>query len=251
VFVGRGPRYSRQEARNAIAGSRSWAEALRRLGKCQSGGGHLVLRKYADIWGIRTHHFDPYAAARGAGRRKRKPLEEILVERCTFSRKHLKQRLYEAGLKRPICELCGQGEIWRGKVMGMIIDHINGVNDDHRLENLQIVCPNCAATLDTHCARGRRLTRSEQECVRCGKSFRPKYSSQRYCSRECGTRWDRSGIPRPGARRVDRPPYAQLLREVRAIGFSATGRRSGVSDNAVRKWIRAYEREMDTERRAA
>ena len=133
----------------------------------------------------------------------------------------------------------------------MIIDHINGVNDDHRLENLQIVCPNCAATLDTHCARGRRLTRSEQECVRCGKSFRPKYSSQRYCSRECGTRWDRSGIPRPGARRVDRPPYAQLLREVRAIGFSATGRRSGVSDNAVRKWIRAYEREMDTERRAA
>jgi len=32
---------------------------------------------------------------------------------------------------------------------------------------------------------------------------------------------------------------------VRAIGFSATGRRNSVSDNAVRKWMRAYEREQE------
>jgi transposase-like protein len=43
---------------------------------------------------------------------------------------------------------------------------------------------------------------------------------------------------------VDRPPYSQLLREVRAIGFSATGRRYGVTDNAIRKWLRQYEREL-------
>ena len=142
-----------------------------------------------------------------------------------------------------MCELCGQGELWKGRVMGLILDHINGVSDDHRLENLRIVCPNCAATLDTHCARKRRLTRVEQQCLRCGKSFRPRDGRQRYCSRECGMRWDRSGVPRPGARKVDRPPYTQLLREVRAIGYSATGRRYGVTDNAVRKWIRQYERE--------
>ena len=64
----------------------------------------------------------------------------------------------------------------------MILDHINGVSDDHRLENLRIVCPNCAATLDTHCARGRRITRSEQTCMRCRGTFRPKTASQRYCS---------------------------------------------------------------------
>ena len=34
-----------------------------------------------------------------------------------------------------------------GAPHGLILDHINGVHDDHRLENLQIVCPNCAATL--------------------------------------------------------------------------------------------------------
>jgi hypothetical protein len=183
--------------------------------------------------------------------KRRRPLEEILVENSSYSRNHLKERLYESGLKRPICELCGQGELWRGAVMGMILDHANGVADDNRLENLRVVCPNCAATLDTHCARKRRLTRAEQACVRCGRSFAPRYRRQRYCSRECGSRWDRSGLARPGARRVDRPPHAQLIREVNAIGFLATGRRYGVSDDAIRKWIKQYEQELAAAEEAA
>jgi hypothetical protein len=244
VFVLRGPRYSEAEARQAIAASFSWSEALRRLGMCHSGGAHEVLKKYARLWGIPSDHFDPYAAVRGSGRRTRRPLEEILVEGSTFARNHLKERLYETGLKHPICELCGQGELWRGRRMGLILDHVNGVSNDNRLENLRIVCPNCAATLDTHCARGRKVIRAEQTCLRCGGAFRPRYRRQRYCSRECGTRWDRKGVPRPGARRVERPPYPQLVREVQALGFSGTGRRYGVSDNAVRKWLTSYEREL-------
>jgi transposase-like protein len=31
---------------------------------------------------------------------------------------------------------------------------------------------------------------------------------------------------------------------VTAMGWSAVGRRYGVSDNAVRKWVRWYEQEM-------
>jgi hypothetical protein len=245
MFVSRGPRYSEDEARTAIAESLSCSEALRRLGMCPTGGSHHILNKYAAIWGISTKHWDPYAAVRGQGSKRRRPIEDILVQHSSFSRNHLKERLYAEGLKTPVCELCGQGEVWRGRVMGLILDHINGVSDDHRLSNLRIVCPNCAATLDTHCARKRRVTRAEQQCLRCGKSFRPRDSRQRYCSRECGSRWDRSGIPRPSTRKVDRPPYQQLLREVRAIGFLATGRRYGVTDNAIRKWLRQYEREIE------
>ena len=243
MFVSNGPRYKAQEATVAIAASRSWSEALRRLGMCQTGGAHATLRKYAGLWGIATDHFDPYANVRGKGAARRRPLNEILVEHSTFSRNHLKERLYEEGLKRPLCELCGQDEHWKGGVMSLILDHVNGVSDDHRLANLRIVCPNCAATLDTHCARKRRLIRVEQDCVRCGRPFRPRYRRQRYCSRECGMRWDRSGVARPASRKVDRPPYSQLLREVHAIGFSATGRRYGVTDNAIRKWLRQYELE--------
>lgn len=243
MFVSRGPRYSEAEARSAIRHSMSCSEALRRLGMCTTGGSHAILKKYAEKWGISTAHWDPYAAVRGQGHRRRRPLEEILVQHSRFSRNHLKERLYAERVKQPLCELCGQGEVWCGRVMGLILDHVNGVSDDNRLENLRIVCPNCAATLDTHCARKRRLTRVEQECLRCGRSFRPRDNRQRYCSRECGMRWDRSGVPRPGARKVDRPPYQQLLREVQSIGYLATGRRYGVTDNAIRKWIKQYESE--------
>src|SRR3954462_14763862 len=131
----RGPGFTEEAARAAIAESKSWTEALRRLGYCPSGGNPATLKKYAVIWRISTDHFDPY---RGVMERIRKPglsLEEILVEHSTYSRSNLKRRLYEAGLKRPRCEMCGQGEIWRGRHMSMILDHMNGVRNDNRLEN--------------------------------------------------------------------------------------------------------------------
>jgi HNH endonuclease len=179
----RSPRYSETEARAAIAGSVSWAEALRRLGMCDSGGADLILRKYAAIWGIQTEHFDPYARART---RQNTPLEEILVRGSTFSRGHLKRRLLREGVKQPICELCGQGVLWRGRRMSLVLDHINGVRDDHRLENLRILCSNCNATLDTHCGRNKPRLMPERECPRCGSVFTPDRDGQRYCSRACG-----------------------------------------------------------------
>jgi len=157
----------------------------------------------------------------------------------------LPDRLYLAGLKTPICELCGQGAIWRGRRMGLILDHVNGVRDDNRLENLRIVCPNCAATLDTHCGRKNRDEAPDRECLHCGATFRPKYPRHRYCSRACGMRAPspNRGVPNPTMRCVERPPYDVLLREIAETSWSAVGRRYGVSDNAVRKWVRQYERE--------
>ncbi len=48
-------------------------------------------------------------------------------------------------------------------------------------------------------------------------------------------------------RRADRPPYAQLLREIKRTSYLAVGRNYGVSDNAIRKWVRFYENEMARE----
>ena len=80
----------------------------------------------------------------------------------------------------------------------------------------------------------------------CGRRrFIPTTLEQRYCSQACGTRAPapNRGVPNPQRRRVERPPHDQLLREIEASSWSAVGRRYGVSDNAVRKWVRQYERE--------
>lgn len=55
------------------------------------------------------------------------------------------------------------------------------------------------------------------------------------------------GIPRPETRKVGRPPYEQLVEEIEASSYLAVGRKYGVSDNAVRKWVRFYERQMERE----
>lgn len=242
-------RYSRAELEEAVAASRSWAETLRRLGYCPTGNGSVTVKKRVREWGISTAHFDPYAANREASRRK-KPLDEILVEGSDYSRGSLKRRLFDEGLKERKCEMCGQGEEWNGRIMSLILDHINGIRDDNRLENLRILCPNCAATLDTHCGRKNRIEVEPRNCVRCGDEFTPRDSRHRYCSRYCGSRWDRSGVKRPGARKAKRPPHKQLLQEIDELGYLATGRLYGVSDNAVRKWVREYEREAAVARGA-
>ena len=223
----------------------SYAEALRWMGMCASGGGTATLRKWAARWGISTRHFDPYASQRGLRRREAVPLAEVMVENSNYSRGHLKKRLYDEGLKQRACELCGQGELWYGKRISLILDHINGDGRDNRLENLRIVCPNCAATLDTHC--GRKLRLVPIPCARCGREFPPKYSAQRYCSRQCGQLADRASRrdPRPHTRKVPRPTYEQLKQDLAHMSWLAVGRKYGVSDNAVRKWMRWYERDAE------
>jgi len=241
VFV---PRYTEIEAREAVAASFSYAEALRRLALCPTGGNASLLKKWLARWAIDASHFD-MRARRSDRVQAAKPLAEILVEGSTYARSNLKARLYAEGLKTPVCELCGQGAIWRGRAIGLILDHANGVRDDNRLENLRIVCPNCAATLDTHCGRKNRLEAAERSCLLCGSRFLARTPRQRYCSRACGTRAPNAsrGIPKPERRRVERPPYEQRVREIADTSYVAVGRKYGVSDNAIRKWVRQYERE--------
>lgn len=213
-----------------------------------AGGNHRTIRRYAEeVWRIPVDHFDAGAARRSPLRRDPAPLDEVLVEGSRYQRARLKERLYDAGLKERRCELCGQGELWHGRRMSLILDHVNGVADDNRLANLRIVCANCNATLDTHCGRNTALPPVERTCQRCGGPFRPRSQRQRYCSRACGQRAPRRRGPQPAARRAERPPYAQLVAEIAELGYVGVGRRYGVSDNAIRKWRLEYERDAAPE----
>jgi len=218
---------TKEEIVAAVSQSYSYTEVLRKLKKSPSGSAHIAIKLEIECLGMSVSHFDRYRSFRdekghfliGA---PALPLSEVMTEASTYSRGALKARLYKEGLKTPICEICGQDENWKGVKIALILDHINGVRNDHRLENLRIVCPNCNAGLPTHCGRKHPVGWVKPESERIDK---------------------RIGNHKPilTTRKIERPPYEQLLQEIRDLGYVGTGRRYGVTDNSIRKWVRNYE----------
>ncbi|HEY2260148.1 MAG TPA: HNH endonuclease signature motif containing protein [Solirubrobacteraceae bacterium] len=99
------------------------------------------------------------AVGRGAvvARPASTPIDELCVADTYRGRFNLKARLVKAGLKESRCERCGL-ESWRGEPITLALHHVNGVRNDNRLENLQLLCPNCHSQTDTYAGRngGRR-----------------------------------------------------------------------------------------------
>jgi DNA-binding CsgD family transcriptional regulator/5-methylcytosine-specific restriction endonuclease McrA len=83
------------------------------------------------------------------------PIGELLVADTYRGRYNLKLRLLREGLKENRCERCGVSD-WRGESLTLALHHINGKRNDNRLENLQLLCPNCHSQTRNYAGRNGR-----------------------------------------------------------------------------------------------
>ena len=81
-------------------------------------------------------------------------LQEVLTKDSSYCRTKLKQRLVSEGLKEYKCECCGIST-WLGKKISLQLHHINGINNDNRLSNLQLLCPNCHSQTENFPTKGK------------------------------------------------------------------------------------------------
>jgi len=210
-----------EELKKAVEENVTIIGVIKQLGLTARGSNYTTIHKACRRLGLNTNHFT--CSRKGARLTTRLPIEDYLKKALGGRSDKLKKRLYQEGLKQPICELCGQDENWRGHYMALRLDHINGDNTDNRLENLRIVCPNCDATLPTFC---RGIPR-QNLCSRCGE---PKEKMQKYCT-EC----KRTVRSEGNAKRRKNFPVQEMLELVRQKGFEAAGRYYGVTGKAIKK----------------
>ncbi len=163
-------------------------------------------------------------------------LKAVLVRGAKPGGSDLRHRLVKYGLLQNACNECGQGPVWRDRQLSLHLDHIDGDRCNNRLDNLRILCPNCHSQTETYgkvknpppgTLSERLRARSGKKCS-CGAAL-----LKRNKSGSCGDCY-RSEIPK----KSQRPPLEELLADVDNIGYSATGRKHGVSDTTVRKWLR-------------
>ena len=254
-------RWNEKNLRFAIKNSKNKCDTLKKIGLKPFTGNYNTLNKYIIQYNIDYTHFTL------GFKKNNKPINKIstskiLVSGSTYSNtSSLKQRLYKEGLKKRICEKCGQDEWWNGEKMSLILDHKNGINNDHRLENLRIVCPNCNATLSTHCGKNRKNKSSAiyvGRLCKCGKKIKKenitgfckkclvenrkkKKQIHKFCS--CGKKIKSTSkqcinCHNKNLRKVNRPPRNKLINDIQYLGYTGTGRKYGVSDNAIRKWLK-------------
>lgn len=86
--------------------------------------------------------------------------EDILKENCKHQRTVLRRYVIKNNLIPYKCAICGCTE-WQGKTLSLELDHINGINNDNRLENLRFLCPNCHSQTSTYGSRNQQINSSE------------------------------------------------------------------------------------------
>ncbi len=85
--------------------------------------------------------------------------EDILKENCKHTRTVLRGYIIRNNLIPYRCAICGCVE-WQGKTLSLELDHINGCNNDNRLENLRFLCPNCHSQTSTYGSRNQQRNSS-------------------------------------------------------------------------------------------
>ncbi|MDO8499859.1 MAG: HNH endonuclease signature motif containing protein [bacterium] len=146
-------RWTIEQLKKAADESTSLRQILFKLGLIPAGGNYEQIKKYLKENSIDYSHFTGKVWNKGRRNLTRSniwPLEKIMVKGKNYQSHRLRLRLLKEKIKKPKCELCGWAKFSEDGRLPLELNHMNGDHSDNRLENLQILCPNCHSLQLTH-----------------------------------------------------------------------------------------------------
>ena len=154
---------SDQEFINLVRSSLNISEVLFKLGYAVNGnswGFGEIKKRMVDL-GLTGYDFKGKSCLAIKPEKQIDP-KKLLCEHSKHARKVLRSYIRKHDLIPYKCAICGLTE-WNGKTLSLELDHINGINDDNRLENLRFLCPNCHSQTDTYGVRNSKVTEAHYD----------------------------------------------------------------------------------------
>ena len=168
--------WSYEKVKEAVENNCCYSDTLRFLGVPTQGRNSDTLKKKIKEYNLNISHFT--FVSKDKGKSRKKLVEDYLFKGSTIKPCKLKKKLLEEGLKENKCECCGITE-WQGKPINCQLHHIDGDETNNRLENLQILCPNCHSQTENYCGLANKAEKEKIYCLDCGREI--KYSKSGYC----------------------------------------------------------------------
>lgn len=134
-------KYSDEQIRGFLSDSYSLWEFCKKIGyKNKSSRTYKVVKKNLNDRNISLTDY-PHLYKK-LGITTKKSNEDIFHQNSVYDRKDLKRKIIKEKILEYKCSICGISE-WLNKPLSLQLDHINGINNDNRIENLRFLCPNC------------------------------------------------------------------------------------------------------------
>lgn len=138
-----------------VSSAESFVGILRSIGVYTVGANINTLKRRIKFDSIDCSHIPSTNKGRKFRSNNRLNLQDILVSNSNTARNVVRRRLISQAVIPYECKECGMKPEWNGKKLSLVLDHENGIPNDHRIENLRFLCPNCNSQTPTFSGRKR------------------------------------------------------------------------------------------------
>ena len=150
----------KQKLQEIVSSCTSFSKILKYFNLLNKGGNVKTLKSRLDYDSIDYSHIRLVKGSNSVINfiKKHTPLNELFTINSNYNRNHLKRKIIKNKLLLEECQMCGIIDTWNGKHLTLQLDHINGISNDNRLDNLRFLCPNCHSQTDTFSGRKSKNT---------------------------------------------------------------------------------------------